>query len=374
VKLLFLSSFAHLALDPASDRVSGGAELQVALLARELAGRGYPVVLAGGDIGQPDGTILQGVKTRVAGKFHTGSAADTLQALPHVLRVLRQERPTHVLVLGWTAWLFVLHLLKPFFGYKLVFICGLDTEVDGGFRRENPVRGALFEHGMRRCDIRFAMTRLQESLFQKNGMTCALYRNLILPRTAPRTAPKTVDFLWVSRCQPIKQPHLFLDLVEQIPEARCEMICPREDAGLWESVHARAAKLPNLTFHERIPYHQIQGHYDAARIFVNTSRAEGWPNSFIQSGLGETAILSLSVKPDDLFERFQLGALAGGDFAQFAAQARRMHRDRALTDRMGAEAARFVRELHDNAAETDAFLSGIGRPAAREAEGNPREQ
>lgn len=373
MKFLFLSSFAHLALDPDSDRVSGGAELQVALLARELANRGYETVLAGGDIGQSDRKVLQGVKTRVAGKFHTGAAKDTLLALPHVIRVLREERPTHVLVLGWTAWLFVLWLLRPFFGYQLVFICGLDTEVDGGFRRENPVRGALFEHGMRRCDIRFAMTKLQERLFHENGMSCGLYRNLILPRTAPRNAPKTVDFLWVSRCQPIKQPHLFLDLVEKIPDARCEMICPREDAGLWESVHARAAKLPNLTFHERIPYHQIQSHYDAARVFVNTSRAEGWPNSFIQSGLGETAILSLSVKPDDLFERFQLGALAGGDFDQFVAQARRMHRDRALTDQMGGESARFVRELHDNAAETQAFLSGIGLPAEPGTDRNARE-
>ena len=208
MKFLFLSSFAHLALDPASDRVSGGAELQVALLARELARRGYAVVLAGGDIGQPDGTILQGVKTRVAGKFHTGNAGDTLQALPHVFSVLRQERPTHVLVLGWTAWLFVLHLLKPFFGYKLVFICGLDTEVDGGFRRENPVRGAL----------------------------------------------------------------------------------------------------------------------------------------------------------------------AGGDFVQFVEQARRMHHDHALTAKMGAESARFVRELHNNAAETQAFLSGIGlspAPVADRDAGTP---
>ena len=68
MKLLFLSSYAHLILDESSTRTSGGAELQVALLARELAARGHDVVLAGGDIGQPDGGTLQGVRTRNAGK------------------------------------------------------------------------------------------------------------------------------------------------------------------------------------------------------------------------------------------------------------------------------------------------------------------
>ena len=60
MKLLFLSSYAHLALDPAETRVSGGAELQVALMARELAARGHDCVLVCGDHGQADDRTLQG--------------------------------------------------------------------------------------------------------------------------------------------------------------------------------------------------------------------------------------------------------------------------------------------------------------------------
>ncbi len=359
MKFLFLSSYAHLVLDPDSTRVSGGAELQVALLARELAARGYETTIAAGDIGQPDGQVFQGVKIRNGGKFQTGGLVDSLTALPRVARILREERPDHVLVLGWTAWLFILWLLRPIFGFQLHFICGLDTEVNGGFRRDNPVRGGLFEFGMRHCDQRFAMTKLQERLFLERGMPCALYRNLILPRAEPRTAEKTVDFLWVARCQPIKQPHIFLDLVEALPEARFEMICPCEDAELFESVRLRAERLPNLIFHNGVPYREVQSHYDRARVFVNTSTWEGWPNSFIQSGLASTALLSLIVRPDTLFEDFQLGACADGDRERFLALAREWFADRATTDAMGREAERFVADLHDNTKETDDFLAGL---------------
>ncbi|MEI6035984.1 MAG: glycosyltransferase family 4 protein [Verrucomicrobiae bacterium] len=359
MKILFLSSHAHLILERSTTRVSGGAELQIALLARELAGRGKKVVIAAGDTGQADGEIREGVKIRNAGKFQTGGLADTLRALPRVAQVIREEKPDWVFLLGWTTWLFFLHVMKPFFGFRLGFICGLDIEVNGGFRRENPFRGLLFEHAMRRCDALFAMTNDQRRLFEKNGMSCGLYRNLILPRARPLDARKNADLLWVSRCQPIKRPHLFLDLAERLPDAACRMVCPREDIRLWDSVSARAAGIPNIEFIERVPYHEIQDVYDGAKIFVNTSEGEGWPNSFIQSGLGAAALLSLDVNPDGLFETYRLGEFAAGDFERLVAGASSLLSNETALAMAQAECMRFVRDLHDNGREADAFLAGI---------------
>ncbi|MFV0416039.1 MAG: glycosyltransferase family 4 protein [Chthoniobacterales bacterium] len=362
MKFVFLSSYAHLVLDPSSNRVSGGAELQVALLAKELAARGHESVLIGGDIGQPDKQTFQGVRTRNGGKFHTGNTIEMLRAIPRVTRVLREEQGDYVFILGWTAWLFILYLLRKPLHYKLGFICGLDTEVNGEYRKANPVSGGLFEYALRRLDVRFAMTRLQESLFQKNGMDCHLYRNLILPRqnTLNEIPAKDIDLLWIARCQKIKRPHLFLDLAEACPEAHCEMVCPAEDAELFASIEARAKKLPNVTFLERVPYHEVQSHYDRARLFVNTSDWEGWPNSFIQAGQGYCGILSLSVKPDTLFEDFALGKLCQNDMEQLKSTAKNFLQSKEKTDALGHEARRFVDELHNNDQETKNFLQGLG--------------
>ena len=355
MKFCFHSSFAHLALDPAETRVSGGAELQVAVLARALVRLGHLGVSVGGDIGQRDGLIFDGVVTRNGGRFQTGKLLDTLRALPRVRSVLREERPDFVLILGWTTWLYLLHRARPA-AYRLGFICGLDTEVNGEFRRENPVRGAVFEAGVRGADVRYAMSEDQARMFARQGLSCGMYRNLILPRAFPRNTEKSVDLLWIARCQPIKRPQLFLDLAERLPEARCRMICPREDAGLWEAVAARARGLRNVEFIERAPYREVQAHYDTARVFVNTSTFEGWPNSFIQAGLGAAALLSLDVNPDRLFERFRLGVFAGGNFEALVTGAREMSRS---AEAQGEECARFVAELHDNGRNVEAFLKEL---------------
>ena len=359
MKFLFLSSHAQYALDSGATRVSGGAELQVALLAKELFRRGHESVIAGGDTGQEDGRVFDGVTTRNAGRFHTGGLVDTLMALPKVIGLLAEYRPEFVCVLGWTAWLYILCVLRPLFSYKLVFICGLDTEIDGSFGKTHGWKGRLFERGVAYSDIRFAMSEHQRNLFQKLRLSCGFYRNLILPCSRSCTDEKTVDLLWVGRCQHIKRPHRFLDLVQRLPEARCEMICPREDEELWKEVAARAGTLSNLTFHERIPYHQVQSHYDRSRFLVSTSEAEGFPNVMIQAAQGGAGILSLELDPDGLIGMFCAGICAKGDFDLLVAKALELLADRRASQEAGDGARRMLSEWLDNRKNTDAFLEGL---------------
>jgi hypothetical protein len=359
MKFFFLSSHAHYALDPRGGRVSGGAELQVALLAKELVGLGHEAMIAGGDTGQLNNRVFDGVETRNAGRFHTGGMADAAMALPKVMGLLEEYRPEFVCVLGWTAWLYILCMLRPFFGYKLVFICGLDTEIDGSFGKTHGWKGRLFQRGVELSDIRFAMSECQRGLFQKAGLSCSMYRNLILPRVKPRTALKDTDLIWVGRCQHIKRPHLFLDLVERLPQSRCEMICPREDEELWQSVFERAAEMPNLIFHERIPYHEIQQSYDRARFLVSTSEAEGFPNVMIQAAQGGAGILSLELDPDGLINTFGAGFSLRGNFERFVATTRKLLAEVEISQRMGDGAEMMIAKWLDNGKNTEAFLEGL---------------
>jgi glycosyltransferase involved in cell wall biosynthesis len=273
--------------------------------------------------------------------------------------VLREERPDWVVVMGWTAWLFVLWLWRPLLGYRLDFTCALDTEVNGEYRREHPVTGAFFEFALRRCDARHAITQGQMEHYRRAGLGATLYRYLVFPRRGPRTADKDIDFLWVSRCQAIKRPELFLELARALPEFSFVMICPPENRALRDKVDEAAQVLPNLRLIDSVPYHEIQDWYDRAKVFVNTSDWEGWPNSFIQSGLGQAALLSLQVDPDGIFGLFQPGVFAGGDFAKLVAGARRLMGDPEFLAAGQKGSARFVREAHDNEANTDAFWRGL---------------
>jgi glycosyltransferase involved in cell wall biosynthesis len=360
MKLAFLSSYAHLALDPAEKRVSGGAELQAALMARELARRGHDALLIGGDDGQNEARVLEGVRARTGGRFHTGNIADTLQALPVVFRILAQERPDYTFIYGWTAWTFFLLWPRLRGCTRTGFVCMLDTEANGVFRREHRLSGTLFEWGMRRADVRFAITEYQRECFREAGLAAGLYRPLIMPRSTPLRGDKDIDLLWIARCRSIKRPHVFLDVAARLPQTRCVMVAPGEDRELFQAVRDRARSLSNVVFHESVPYREVQSLYDRARIFVNTSTWEGFANSFIQAGQGEAAILSLSVDTDGLLERLNAGACAHDDLARLVAEAERLLHDPSALRENQLGAARFVHEWHDNNRNVDAFLAGLG--------------
>ncbi len=360
MKFLFLSDHAHLALDPATTRISGGSQLQVALLARALAGAGHEAIILGAETGQVDGSVIEGVRLRVAGRFDTGGLLDTILALPKILGILHEEKPDYVVVYGWTSLLFLLALLKRALRFRLIFVCALDAEIDGGFRRENPVRGWLFETGMVLSDFRLGITRHQADIFERRGMRCGVTRLLLQNTGFAEGVEKPVDLLWVARCHPVKRPMLFLDLAARLPTARCRMICSPQDAGLWEDVRARAAGLPHVEFLESAPYNSIQDHFNTAKIFVNTSTQEGVPNTFIHAGLGGAAIASLLVDPDSMFQVFRPGLCAGDDPRALEAGIRSLLENPDRLSDARNEAARFIREWHNNEANVAAFLSGVG--------------
>lgn len=359
MKFLFLSQGAHLVWDPASPRAAGGAEFQSALLARELVRRGHEAVLLGADTGQADGVVWEGIRIRNGGRYDTGGLADTLRAWPAIHRVLRDERPDFVVVYGWTSLLWLLAWWRRVVPFRLVFVCALDAEIDGEFRRRYPVRGHFFHRGMQLADARFGITSGQASEFVRQGMSCRVTRLLLAEETARPATEKTVDLLWVARCEEVKRPMLFLDLAGVLPDARCRMICSKQQESLREQVRARAAAMPNVEFLGGVAYGQIQGHFDAAKVLVNTSSHEGVPNTFIHAGRGGAAIASLAVDPDGMFSKFRAGVLAHGDMKMMSEQLRLLLSDSAALAASSAGSARFVREWHDNEANVEAFLRGL---------------
>lgn len=356
MKYLFLSRGAHLVWDPSAPRAAGGAELQSALMARELARRGHESVLLGADTGQTDGTVWEEIRIRNGGHYETGGIVDTLRALPRVRAILREEKADYVIVYGWTSLLYLLAQWRRALGFKLVFVCALDAEIDGEFRRNNPVRGFFFHRGMQAADVRLSITSAQAADFIRQGMSCTVARLLLQDGSRPIERGKPVDLLWVARCQDVKRPEVFLRLAASFPSARCRMICAPHDAALFASVKSRASSLPNVEFVEGVSYREIQSEFDRAKIFVNTSSHEGVPNTFIHAGLGSTAIASLAVDPDGMFGIFSAGVLAHGSFPDLQSGIGRLLVEPDALAAAGAESVRFVREWHDNTRNVDVFL------------------
>src|SRR3970282_149084 len=108
------------------------------------------------------------------------------------------------------------------------------------------------------------------------------------PLVQPASQDRTT-VLWVGRGHPLKQPELFLALAERLPPGR-----------------GRPAGLPNVTMHENVPLRDVGRLFEQAKLFVNTSTYEGFPNTFVQAALQGVPTLSWSVDPDGVPTRHGL--------------------------------------------------------------------
>jgi glycosyltransferase involved in cell wall biosynthesis len=168
----------------------------------------------------------------------------------------------------------------------------------------------LYEYGLRGVGGILAQSASQQSALLRNyGLHSTLAGMLVEP--ASRQLPveaRDLPVLWVNTLREFKRPDLMLDLAASMPELAMHMIGGREagSEALYDASARRASDLANLVFHGRVPYHDVTDWYEQARVFVNTSDSEGFPNSYLQSWMRGTPVVAF-FDPDGVIAREGLG-------------------------------------------------------------------
>src|SRR5205807_8919507 len=81
----------------------------------------------------------------------------------------------------------------------------------------------------------------------------------------------------------------------------------RPSSDLYAEVRREASRRPNLGFHGRLSYHDTNALYARARLLVNTSEVEGFPNTYLQAWINGVPVSSY-LDPDGVIGRNGLGA------------------------------------------------------------------
>lgn len=176
------------------------------------------------------------------------------------------------------------------------------------------LKGIVNHLGLRQADLIFVQCRDHENKLKDwFDPNTAILRNSF--DIGQRKNSFYEHILWVGRRVDWKNPELFLDLAETFDSEKYVMICPKtgDNHELHERIEERAAGIENLELIERVPRDEIQEYFDRAKIFVNTSDSEGFPNTFVEAGIGSTPILSYRVNPDNFIEEWECGYSADGN-------------------------------------------------------------
>lgn len=202
----------------------------------------------------------------------------------------------------------------------------------------------------RRAVIRWASAIVAQTESQREAVHRVGRDAVCIPSGFPLPPPPTVErdtILWAGTLRALKRPQVLLDLAEALPEESF-VLCGGggEDPQIANAVAARAATLANVRHDGFVPYHEMATRFERARILLNTSVYEGFPNTFVLAWLHGALVLSLGVDPDGLLSRGGLGAVAR-DAADLARLVRRARQEPAWVEDTTARARAHAERHHD---------------------------
>lgn len=213
------------------------------------------------------------------------------------------------------------------------------------------ITGASYLWALSRAALVIAQTDDQTQLLRRWHDIEAPVLRSGLPAIESTERPDGADgpILWVGRCLAWKRPEAFLALAELLPHRWFVMVCPpyEGEEDLAARVRTRAAALPNLEFIPFVPFRDTAALFAAAGIFVNTSVAEGFPNTFLQAARAGTPIASLSVNSDDAIRRRGIGVVGEDSVPVLAERVNALLADRSEWKKTSAAARHYFTANHD---------------------------
>ncbi len=324
----------------------GGAETQLYLLAQALAAEKIPVTLYVADLGQGPLTE-EGIRFEPLLPLTPELRLRPRHFPPALLKLKRGHHRLYV-TRGASSINGLTCLAAHWGGGRHMHMVAHDEEAAGLAEATLSFLARRAHHfGLRHADVLTCQNGYQKEALQR------VYRReaSILPSLPHATSTgegTRAGFLWVGRDIDFKAPELFIELARRLPDLPFTMVCQRQPGRDIERL--RAAAPPNLRFIPGAPYPQVRQFFASHKACVCTSRAEGFPNTFVQAAGAGTPILSLTVNPDNILALTGAGLAFNGDFEALVSSSRRLAEDEGLWRRM-SEGARQLAARQAGAAE-----------------------
>lgn len=351
LKICFTSLYAYHLFNPENKSRFGGAELQLYLMARELAkDKNFEVHFVVGDFGQTDTETREGVALhKVFNPKGGNKIVKAALAFFGLLRMLlKLGADIHIQkAAGFES--FVVALYTKLANKKLIYMIGHNP---AAARQDNYgmsiLRWRVFKLLLAWADLIVAQHPDQQAALKR------IFGKDSIIRYAAQEIPTSggfqdkTDILWVGRCDAWKRPEILLALAEKNPQQRFVMACPMaKNADYFKEIKARAERLSNVEFLEYVPHERITEYFKKAKLFVCTSVSEGFPNVFVEAAKTATPILSLAVNPSKMLDANGIGVFAAGDEQKLATIFQELAADSPRLERMSEKAYEYALKYHD---------------------------
>ncbi len=349
-----------------SIKVVGGAEVQQSMIAPALARRGYRVSMICLDYGQADGSVVNGVTVRNLHKPDDGVPGlrfvhPRLTSVWSAMKAIGADVYYQRTAAVYTAYMAAFCALH---GKKSIYAGASDVDFLPGredirFARDRKI----FGWGVRHVDRIVTQNDVQQKqLLDHYGIEGAVIPSCYVPPAGAHNDPNGY-VLWTASIRPSKRAELALEIARRLPQHRFVIIGgpdpDRKSREYFEGLTETAAKLPNVEMKGFVPFTEAEKWFNGARVVLNTSLYEGFPNTFLQAwsrGIPTVAFIDTGSRGAD--------GLPVYDFAEELSEAswklERLMRDGLFWREASQRVAAYFRAAHSIEAVIDRYEREIG--------------
>lgn len=335
INVCFVQAFTYAVFNPASKAKIGGAEVDLYNIANELIKDNlFEIYFLVADFGQKSLEKYNNIKV-IKGHSQKKNLKNYILSFFKFYKKLAQIN----------ADIYITANLSKYVGFTN-FYCRLHNkihihrtehqhQVDKPYLLKKIIKGSgryiFFYLGFKNVDhIVVQNEEDRETLKRTFDFPSTVVRNSY-PIEKLSSQKKRNFILWIARGKRWKQPEVFIDLAKEFPNEKFIMIMPlADDIKYFENVKNLANSVNNLQFIPGVPFSEVHDYYKNANVFVNTSLAEGFPNSFNQAMNSSTPILSLNINPDDFIRKNQVGLFCNNEFSLLKESLDRLLKDKKL--------------------------------------------
>ncbi|MEM8496419.1 MAG: glycosyltransferase family 4 protein [Pseudomonadota bacterium] len=326
----------------------GGESIQQVILAKAFVKLGYEVSTIVYDYGQPQGEEIDGVTV--------WKTFDKDEGLPGVRFFYPRMTSIFSAMAKADADVYFQSCAGVYTGYaaaycklyKRQFVFRLASDSDC-VPEELLIQYArdkkIYEYGLKRAHIVSAQSEYQQTLLKRHYNLDSVVVDMAVDEpSSVDVNVEPIDALWVANIRECKRPDVMLQLARRLPALNFVMIGGpmEEEAQLYTEVTELAKAASNVEFLGAVPYHQIGSFFRRARMFVNTSDIEGFPNTFLQAWVCGKPVVSF-FDPDETIKQYKLGS-AVSDLDAMAAAIPQLLGDEEAMERIDHDAKRYVEQ------------------------------
>ncbi len=318
IKICFIQTFGYSVFNPQSNARIGGAEVDLFNISTELArDKRFDVYFLVGDFNQKEIEIHNNVKV-IKGHSLDKSYKNYFFSIIKFYKKLGQINADIYFTANLSKYVGLTNFYCKIF--KKIHIHR--TEHEGQVRKSHIIKNIckgrskylLFLLGFMNVDHIIVQNEEHKDLLNRTfNYPSTLIRNSY--KIPERTSNNREFILWIARGEDWKRPEIFIKLAKYVPDHKFIMIMPLGSKNeFFKRIKKSAVKVKNLEFIPGVSFSEVADYYRKAKIFVNTSLSEGFPNSFNQAMNSSTPILSLNINPDNFINKYQVGLFCENKF------------------------------------------------------------